>query len=102
MKSSRPGILATILCIVSAASAQTPAPQAAPPRPTPPTRAVDGPGAPPFTKIPAGNPPADQEGNFVIGPEYTAPPALTGTSGVPVGKVMQFMMESTASKFYPG
>lgn len=98
-------------CFVSLAVAQTaPTPPAAPappaqpqpPRPTPPTRAVDGPGAPAFTKIPAGNAPANQEGNFVIGPEYAAPPELTVMEGVPVGKVTQFTMDSKDSKFYPG
>jgi len=36
--------------------------------PTPPTRALDGAGAPKFTRIPSGNPPATAEGDFVIGP----------------------------------
>jgi len=68
----------------------------------PPTRAVDGPGAPTFTKIPAGNAPVNVEGNFVIGPTYAAPPELTAKDGTPVGKVTQFTMDSKDSKFYPG
>jgi hypothetical protein len=104
MKVSRPGVLVAVLCFAGAIAAQTsaPPPPAAMPRPTPPTRAFDGPGAPPFTKIPSGNPPADAEGNFVIGPGYSAPPELTAVEGVPAGKVTQFTMESKDSKFYPG
>ena len=41
----------------------------------PPVRRFDGPGAPPFTVLKAGeNPPLDVSGNFVIGPEYTPAP----------------------------
>ena len=64
-------------------------------------RAVDGPGAPPFTKISAGNAPL-AEGNFVIGPDYSPAPELSVKDGVPVGKVTQFTLESKDSKFYPG
>src|SRR5215208_5809219 len=74
-------------CSVSVALAQTPAPSAQLPPSAPPKRAVDGPGAPPFTKIPSGNAPSNQEGNFVIGPDYAAPPELTVAEGVPVGKI---------------
>src|SRR3954465_7790477 len=97
--------LATLLLgtFVSMVVAQTPpAPPAQSPRPTPPTRAVDGPGAPAFTKIPSGNAPADQGGNFVIGPDYAMAPELTPVDGVPAGKVTQFTMESKDSRFYPG
>jgi iron(III)-enterobactin esterase len=88
---------------IGSASAQAPAPATTPPpRPTPPTRAVDGPGAPPFTKIASGNPPADAEGDFVIGPTYAPAPELTPVNRVPAGKVTQFTMDSKDSKFYPG
>jgi len=98
----------TAILLIGSAHAQAPAapapaaPQATPPRPTPPTRAVDGPGAPKFTKIPSGNAPANAEGEFVIGPDYSAPPELQVVEGVPVGKVTQFTMDSKDSKFYPG
>ena len=70
--------------------------------PTPPTRTIDGPGAPKFTRIASGNPPATAEGNFVIGADYAAPPELTVKDGVPKGTVTQFTMDSKTSKFYPG
>jgi enterochelin esterase-like enzyme len=74
-----------------------------PPRPTPPTRAPDGPGAPPFTRVaPGGNAPVDTGGNFVIGPDYLPAPELTVREGVPQGTVRQFTMKSQDSRFYPG
>src|SRR5688572_13992919 len=73
-----------------------------PARPTPPTRAPDGEGAPPFTRVPAGNAPADANGDFVIGPDYLPAPELTVAEGVPQGSVQQFTLQSTDSRFYPG
>jgi enterochelin esterase-like enzyme len=48
------------------------------------------------------NPPPYVDGNFLIGPAYTEAAELTVTEGVPQGRVEQFSMESTNSKFYPG
>ena len=88
-----------LLCLAFALSALA----ADPPRPTPPTRAADGEGAPPFTRVaPGGNAPADTDGNFVIGPDYLPAPELTVVEGVPQGKVQQFTMKSQDSRFYPG
>ena len=88
-------LLATLVSFLlfGAAYAQTP---------TPPTRALDGAGAPTFTRISSGNPPATAEGDFVIGPEYAAPPELTVKDGVSAGQGQQFTMDSKDSKFYPG
>jgi len=109
--------LSALVCCLTAASIPTaqsadpPQPAAAPApafipvaRPTPPTRAADGPGAPPFTKI-AGkgaNAPINKSGDFVIGPDYAPAPELEVKDGVPRGIVQQFTMESKDSKFYPG
>lgn len=74
-------------------------------RPTPPTRAYDAPGAPPFTVIdkPGVNPPADADGNFVIGPNYVPAPERNAVAGVPQGKVEQFEINSKETKtFNPG
>jgi iron(III)-enterobactin esterase len=88
-------LLATLVSVLfsGAAYAQPPAP---------PTRPADGPGAPTFTRIPSGNPPATAEGEFVIGPEYAAPSELAVKDGVPAGTVTQFTMDSKESRFYPG
>jgi enterochelin esterase-like enzyme len=48
------------------------------------------------------NPPATVDGNFLVGPTYVDAPELKVVAGVPDGKVLQFSMESTNSKFYPG
>ncbi|QDU99004.1 alpha/beta hydrolase [Lignipirellula cremea] len=75
-------------------------------RATPPTRPFDAPGSPSFTRLdgkPGVNPPADVNGNFVIGPEYAPAPERQVMEGVPQGKVSQFTMDSTQGKlFNPG
>jgi enterochelin esterase-like enzyme len=56
----------------------------------------------PIEAPPGASPPADVDGNFLIGPVYVPAPELTVTDGVPQGKVEQFSMDSADSKFYPG
>jgi len=77
-----------------------PAPQA---RPTPPTRDPHTPGYVNATELPDGAvPPADKDGNFIIGPTHTpAPEALTNPN-IPHGDVFEFVLNSADSKFYPG
>src|SRR3954464_15518909 len=93
--------LLTVGCVGVAFSAEVKAP-----RPTPPTRSPDAPGAPKFTRLdgkPGVNPPVDAVGNFVIGPDYLPAPELKVIDGVPYGKVQQFTLNSKDSKFYnPG
>jgi enterochelin esterase-like enzyme len=102
------GILATALTAAYAAQPPLTGPTSSvanpSARPTPPTRSYDTPGAPHFTVISGAgvNPPADAEGNFVIGPEYVLPPEANAIDGVPQGDVQQFTMESKDSRFYPG
>ena len=103
----------------------------APGRPAPPTRLPTDPGTPALiaagpgaeqaaraalqhapaandaaanpTNAPTGaNPPADVDGNFLIGPNYVAAPELAVGAEVPKGTVQQFSMDSAESKFYPG
>jgi len=56
----------------------------------------------PTEAAPGANPPADVDGNFLIGPNYVAAPELSVVAGVPQGRVQQFIMDSADSKFYPG
>jgi enterochelin esterase-like enzyme len=56
----------------------------------------------PTEAAPGANPPADADGNFLIGPKYVKAPELTVTPGVPQGKIEQFVMDSADTKFYPG
>jgi enterochelin esterase-like enzyme len=78
----------------------------APNRKSPPTRPFDAPGSPEFLRLdgkPGVNPPADADGNFLIGPEYRPAPELKVVAGVPQGKVRQFTMDSRDGKlFNPG
>jgi enterochelin esterase-like enzyme len=105
-------LLSAAGCLTALAADSKPSPPSA--RPPPPTRQPDGPGAPEFTVVgvvaggpkwhaaPGANPPADAEGNFIIGPEYVPAPELEVIEGVPQGRVEQFVMDSADSKFYPG
>jgi enterochelin esterase-like enzyme len=78
----------------------------APNRKSPPARQFDAPGSPEFLRLdgkPGVNPPADADGNFLIGPEYRPAPELKVVAGVPQGKVRQFTMDSRDGKlFNPG
>jgi enterochelin esterase family protein len=102
---------ATVLLVAQTLVAQV---TATPPRPTPPTRPADGPGAPHWTVVggmpgdktlraaPGQNPPPDANGDFLIGPEYRPAPELLPAEGVPRGTVRQFQLDSADSRFYPG
>jgi enterochelin esterase-like enzyme len=94
----------------SAPAPQTPAPAttqapaaATPPRPTPPTRDPSSPGFVTAKELPDGTlPPADVDGNFIIGPTHTPAPEMTVQDGVPQGTVFNLTMSSADSKIYPG
>jgi enterochelin esterase-like enzyme len=76
---------------------------AAPPRPTPPARDPHTPGYVEAKELPDGEvPPADAEGNFILGPTHNPAPEMTVADGVPRGKVIEFVMRSQESKIYPG
>jgi enterochelin esterase family protein len=82
----------------------TPPPAAArPARPTPPTRDPNTPGYVTAKELPDGaNPPANADGNFIIGPTHNPAPETTPQQGVPQGTVSEFTMSSADSKIYPG
>ena len=42
------------------------------------------------------------DGDYSIGPDYAPAPEQTKRSDVPEGKVVEFVMNSAESKFYPG
>jgi iron(III)-enterobactin esterase len=95
-----------------AQNAPAPAPAAAPAqnpvaaRPSAPTRDPKTPGyatATNATELPDGSvPPVDKTGNFVLCPAHPPAPEMTDQDGVPHGLVHTFMMDSSASKTYPG
>jgi len=82
--------------------AQQKAPQR-PARPTPPTRDPHSPGYVQAKELPDGAvPPAHADGNFIIGPTHTAAPEMTPREGAPQGAIVNFTMESSESRIYPG
>src|SRR5687768_1018392 len=84
----------------TAPAAQTATPPA---RPTPPTRDPNTPGYVTAKELPDGAvPPADADGNFIIGPTHPPAPEMTVRDGVPQGTVYDFTMSSADSKIYPG
>ena len=88
--------------IAGSATAETQVPPAAV-RPTPPTRDPKTPGYVAAKDLPDGaNPPANQDGNFILGPTYEPAPEMSAQPGVPQGTVFNFTMESADSKIYPG
>lgn len=71
--------------------------------PTPPTRDPHTPGYVQARDLPDGaNPPADQDGNFILGPTHDRAPEMAAHPDVPQGSVFQFTMHSADSKIYPG
>jgi len=76
---------------------------AAPSRPGPPTRDPNTPGYVTAKELPDGAlPPADADGNFILGPTHAPAPEMTAQPGVPQGTVFTFTMSSSDSKIYPG
>jgi len=72
-------------------------------RPVPPTRDPNTPGYVQAKELPDGAvPPADADGNFIIGPTHDPAPETTVQGGVPQGTVYTFSMSSADSRIYPG
>ena len=85
---------------VASAAVRASAPSA---RPTPPTRDPHAPGFVTATELADGAvPPADAEGNFIIGPTHPVSPDMVVKEDVPHGTVYNFTMSSADSRIYPG
>lgn len=71
----------------------------APARPMPPTRDPSTAGYVAAKALTDGAvPPADQDGNFILGPTHAA----AAKADVPHGDIYEFILNSADSKFYPG
>jgi len=71
-------------------------------RPVPPTRDPHAPGYVNAKELPGGTvPPADSDGNFIIGPTHTPAPEMTAQE-LTHGAVVEFTMDSVDSRYYPG
>ena len=85
------------------AAAQSPAAKPVPKREPPPVRDPKTPGYVTAKDLPDGeNAPSDAEGNFILGPTHPPAPESIEHIGVPHGRVITFIMDSTGSKRYPG
>src|SRR5260370_11533751 len=74
-----------------------------PPSPMPPTRDPTTPGYVTAKELPDGsNPPANADGNFIIGPTHDVPAETSGQGGIPQGTEIEFTINSSDSKIYPG
>ena len=90
------------MVILTGSLASVPIGQAPTPRPESPTRDPHAPGYVQAKELPDGNiPPADEDGNFIIGPMHTPAPEMTAQE-LTHGTVVEFTMNSADSKDYPG
>ena len=102
---SYPGVLVlvSLIVVLSAVCGQTPPSVQKAERPTPPTRDPRSPGYVAAKELPDGaNPPADADGNFIIGPTHDILLGMSAASGISKGAVIEFTMNSSDSKIYPG
>jgi enterochelin esterase-like enzyme len=83
--------------------AQTPALPGKADRPAPPTRDPHTPGYVTAKELPDGEvPPANADGNFIIGPTHPAASELSSPATSLEGRVVEFNMNSADSKIFPG
>ncbi len=97
------GSAAVLIAFSAAAYSQAAAPAQHTDRPTPPTRDPHTPGYVAATELPDGAlPAANADGNFILGPDHAAAPERSAESDLKNGMVIEFTMNSSDSKFYPG
>jgi enterochelin esterase family protein len=97
--------LVALLVLVASQTLQTVAQTAlpSPKRETPPVRDPKTPGYVKAKVLPDGENAAPTiEGNFILGPTHPPAPESIEHTGVPHGRVITFVMDSTSSKRYPG
>jgi len=95
------GLVSSVLAATTLVLAQ--ARQAAPPRPTPPTRDPHTTGYVAAKELLDGAvPPANAEGNFIIGPTHNPAPEMTANDATPRGAIYNFEMSSADSTIYAG
>jgi enterochelin esterase family protein len=72
-------------------------------RPMPPVRDPHTAGYVEAIELPDGEvPPADADGNFIIGPTHKPAPETIVRDDIPHGSIVEFTMDSADSKIYPG
>jgi len=94
--------VACVVVFLCASFSQTSNTPAHADRPPPPTRAPHSAGYVTAKELSDGSiPPADADGNFIIGPTHNPAPELASEHALQ-GSVVEFTMNSTDSKIFPG
>ena len=102
LRSVSVAVVLTAIMVLTALN-QTPSPAQHNERPAPPTRDPHSPGYVEAKELPDGTiPPANADGNFIIGPTHDPAPEMSPADGTPNGTVIEFTMNSSDSKIYPG
>ena len=102
-RSLRICLLLVLMAVPNLVSAQSTPPAQHTERPAPPTRDPNTPGYVTAKELPDGsNPPANADGNFILGPTHDVPPEMSAQDSIPQGTVIEFTMNSSDSKIYPG
>jgi len=97
------GLILFCAIITLSATGQTAPKASRPKRPTPPTRDAHSPGFVEAKELADGAvPPADVDGNFIIGPTHNPAPEMAERPDVPHGEIHNLVMKSSDSKIYPG
>ncbi len=96
-------LLVSLIAILNLVSGQSALSAQYTEHPTPPTRDPNTPGYVTAKKLPDGsNPPANADGNFIIGPTHDVAHEMSAQDGIPRGTVIEFTMNSSESDIYPG
>ena len=96
-------LVASLLAVVSSVSGEPPPTMQHAEHTTPPTRDPNTSSYVTAKELPDGsNPPANVDGNFILGPTHDAPPEMSARGDIPKGSVIEFTMNSSDSKIYPG
>jgi enterochelin esterase-like enzyme len=96
-------LLASLLAVPNFFFGQSSPPPQRTERPAPPTRDPNTPGYVTAKELPDGEiPPANADGNFILGPSHEIPPAASTQDAIPQGTLIDFTMKSSDSKIYPG
>jgi len=102
-RSLRICFLVSLVAVSNLVSAQSPPSPQPTERLAPPTRDPNTPGYVTAKELPDGSiPPANVDGNFILGPTHEIPPQTSAQSDILKGTVIEFTMKSSDSKIYPG
>ncbi len=96
-------ILMSLSAAVPSCQAQWLQPSSRPVRPIPPARDPHTPEYVAAKELPDSfNAPPDADGNFIIGPTHNPAPEAVVQHDVPQGTIVEFTMNSSGSRIYPG